>query len=267
MADDVRRLADLSAVKLALLARQARQQLDESGVAAAEPIAVIGMGCRFPGGADDPEKFWRLLASRGDGIREVPADRWSVDALYDPDASAPGKMTTRWGGFLESIDGFDPQFFGISPREAARMDPQQRLLLEVAWEALEDGGQTRAGLDGSATGVFVACYHNDYGRILTADRRDIDAWTSTGTAHSIVANRLSFLLNLRGPSLTVDTACSASLVAVHLACRSLRAEECSLAVVGGVSLMLSPEVTISLSKWGFMAADGRCKTFDAKADG
>jgi acyl transferase domain-containing protein/acyl carrier protein len=267
MADEARRLTDLSAVKLALLARQARQRLDESGVGAAEPIAVVGMGCRFPGGADDPAKFWRLLADRGDAIREVPGDRWPVDALYDPDAGAPGKMTTRWGGFLSAIDGFDPQFFGISPREAARMDPQQRLLLEVAWEALEDAGQTRAGLDGSAAGVFVASYHNDYARLLTADRRDIDAWTSTGTAHSIVANRLSYLLNLRGPSLTVDTACSASLVAVHLACRSLRAEECSLAVAGGVSLMLSPEVTISLSKWGFMAADGRCKTFDAKADG
>ena len=267
MADDARRLTELSAVKLALLARQARQDLDGAGVAGAEPIAVIGMGCRFPGDASDPERFWRLLVNRVDAIGEVPADRWSVDALYDPDPAAPGKMSTRWGGFLRAIDGFDPQFFGISPREASRMDPQQRLLLEVAWEALEDAGQTRAALDGSPTGVFVASYHNDYAALMTADRRGIDAWTSTGTAHSIVANRLSYLLNLRGPSLTVDTACSASLVAVHLACRSLRAEECSLAVAGGVSLMLSPEVTISLSKWGFMAADGRCKTFDASADG
>ena len=267
MADDARRLTELSAVKLALLARQARQDLDGAGVAGAEPIAVIGMGCRFPGDASDPERFWRLLVNRVDAIGEVPADRWSIDALYDPDPAAPGKMSTRWGGFLRAIDGFDPQFFGISPREASRMDPQQRLLLEVAWEALEDAGQTRAALDGSPTGVFVASYHNDYAALMTADRRGIDAWTSTGTAHSIVANRLSYLLNLRGPSLTVDTACSASLVAVHLACRSLRAEECSLAVAGGVSLMLSPEVTISLSKWGFMAADGRCKTFDASADG
>ncbi len=267
MADDARRLTELSAVKLALLARQARQDLDGAGVAGAEPIAVIGMGCRFPGDASDPERFWRLLVNRVDAIGEVPADRWSIDALYDPDPAAPGKMSTRWGGFLRAIDGFDPQFFGISPREASRMDPQQRLLLEVAWEALEDAGQTRAALDGSPTGVFVASYHNDYAALMTADRRGIDAWTSTGTAHSIVANRLSYLLNLRGPSLTVDTACSASLVAVHLACRSLRSEECSLAVAGGVSLMLSPEVTISLSKWGFMAADGRCKTFDASADG
>lgn len=267
MADDARRLTELSAVKLALLARQARQDLDGAGVANAEPIAVIGMGCRFPGDASDPERFWRLLVNRVDAIGEVPADRWPIDALYDPDPTAPGKMSTRWGGFLRTIDGFDPQFFGISPREAARMDPQQRLLLEVAWEALEDAGQTRPGLDGSPTGVFVASYHNDYAALMSADRRGIDAWTSTGTAHSIVANRLSYLLNLRGPSLTVDTACSASLVAVHLACRSLRAEECSLAVAGGVSLMLSPEVTISLSKWGFMAADGRCKTFDASADG
>ena len=267
MADGARRITDISAVKLALLARQARQRPDGADAAGAEPIAVIGMGCRFPGGASDPSRFWRLLVDRGDAIREVPADRWSIDALYDPDPGAPGKMSTRWGGFLDAVDGFDAQFFGISPREAARMDPQQRLLLEVAWEALEDAGQTRDGLDGSPTGVFVASYHNDYASLMTADPRRIDAWTSTGTAHSIVANRLSYLLNLRGPSLTVDTACSASLVAVHLACRSLRADECSLAVAGGVSLMLSPDVTISLSKWGFLAPDGRCKTFDERANG
>ncbi len=261
------RVANISAVKLALLARQARSDVDGLGLLRSEPIAVIGMGCRFPGGADTPEGFWQLLRSGVDAISEVPADRWDVDAFYDPDPAAPGKMSTRWGGFLDGVDRFDPSFFGISPREAVRMDPQHRLLLEVAWEALEDAGQTREGLTGSATGVFVASYHNDYAHLQVTDPARLDAHAGTGIPHSMAANRISYFLNLRGPSLTVDTACSASLVAAHLACQSLRNDECSLAVAGGVNLILSPEVTISLSKWGFMAPDGRCKTFDARADG
>ncbi len=267
MAGAPNRGRSLSGVKLALLARQKRVELDAARLADAEPIALVGVGCRFPGGADTPERFWRLLRDGVDAIREVPTDRWRVDELYDPDPSAPGKMSTRWGGFLDAVDGFDAAFFGITPREAARMDPQQRLFLEVAWEALESAGQSRERLSGSRSGVFVAAYQNDYARLLEADREALDAHTSTGTAHSILANRLSFLLNLSGPSLIVDTACSASLVAVHLACQSLRAEECDLAVTGGVNLILAPEVTIALSKWGFMAPDGRCKTFDARADG
>jgi acyl transferase domain-containing protein/aryl carrier-like protein len=254
-------------VKLALLARQKRAEIDTAHLAGAEPIAVVGIGCRFPGGADAPERFWHLLREGTDTIREVPGERWPIEEFYDPDPSTPGKMSTRWGAFLDSVDAFDAAFFGITPREAARMDPQQRLFLEVAWEALESAGQTRERLSGSRTGVFAACYQTDYARLLEANRDVLDAHTGTGTAHSIVANRLSFLLNLTGPSITVDTACSASLVAAHLACQSLRAEECDLAVTGGVNLILAPEMTIALSKWGFMAPDGRCKTFDARADG
>jgi acyl transferase domain-containing protein/acyl carrier protein len=261
------RTTNISAVKLALLAREMRSKADELKPLNAEPIAIIGMGCRFPGGANSPQAFWQLLKNGVDAISETPADRWDVNAYYDPDPAVPGKMTTRWGGFLDQVDQFDPGFFGISPREALRMDPQQRLFLEVAHEALEDAGQVREQLAGSQTGVFVASYHNDYGHLQYADLAQIDAYTSTGTAHSIVANRLSYLLNLQGPSIAVDTACSSSLVAIHLACQSLRSEESSLALAGGVSLILSPEVTISLSNWGFMAPDGRCKTFDAGANG
>src|SRR4029453_14937012 len=158
-------------------------------------------------------------------IGEVPRDRWDIDALYDPDPSTPGRMTTRWGAYLGGVDGFDPKYFGIAPREAASMDPQQRLMLEVATEALDDAGLTHEALTGSATGVYVAVYNNDYGVWQILDRSRIDAYTALGTAHSITSGRLSFLLNLQGPSLVVDTACSSSLVAVHLACQSLRAGE------------------------------------------
>jgi acyl transferase domain-containing protein/acyl carrier protein len=257
----------MSAVKLALLAQQMRSESESIGFLNSEPIAIVGIGCRFPGGANSPDDYWQILKNGTDAIVEVPADRWDIDAFYDPNPSAAGKMNTRWGGFLSRIDQFDSAFFGIAPREAARMDPQQRLLLEVAWEALEDAGQTREGLAGSQTGVFVAVYHSDYAQLQIANPEYIDAYTSLGTAHSIAANRISYLLNLQGPSVTVDTACSASLVAVHLACQSLRNQECSLAIAGGASLIISPEVTISLSKWGFMAPDGRCKTFDSSANG
>ena len=260
-------MSEISAVKLALLAQSRREENGGVDYTLSEPIAVVGIGCRFPGGANSPAEYWELMARGVDAIGEVPRDRWDIDAFFDP-ANGPGKMTTRWGGFLDHLpDRFDAGFFGIAPREAARMDPQQRLVLEVASEALDDAGQTREQLSGSRTGVFIASYHNDYGRWLTADVNAIDAYGSTGTAHSIVANRLSYLLNLQGPSLALDTACSSALVAVHLACHSLRSGECNVALAGGVSLMLSPEVTIALSKWGFMAADGRCKTFDARADG
>jgi acyl transferase domain-containing protein/acyl carrier protein len=266
MSAELYRMETKSATRLALLARQARAR-DEVTAQAAEPIAVFGMGCRFPGGANDPESFWRLLREGTDAITRVPPDRWDADALYDPNPAAPGKLTSLWGGFIDQVDGFDANFFGIAPREATHMDPQQRLVLEVAYEALERAGQPRERLSSSLTGVFIASYHNDYGHMQLAVRERIDAYSSTGTAHSIVANRLSYLLNLVGPSIAIDTACSSSLVAVHLACQGLRQGECNLALAGGVSLVLSPEVTISLSKWGFMAPDGRCKAFDARADG
>jgi acyl transferase domain-containing protein/acyl carrier protein len=231
-----------------------------------EPIAIIGIGCRFPG-ARGPEAFWQLLRDGVDAIGEVPTQRWDLRAFYDPNPEVPGKMNTRWGGFLEQVDQFDPYFFGISPREAARMDPQQRLLLEVAWEALEDAGQVSTRLAGTRTSVFIGISTNDYGRIQLSDPRLIDAYTGTGNALSIAANRISYLFDFRGPSVAVDTACSASLVAVHLACCSLLSGESSLALAGGVSLILSPAITINFTKVGLMAPDGRCKTFDARADG
>jgi acyl transferase domain-containing protein len=236
-----------------------------------EPVAVIGLGCRFPGGAVDPDSFWRLLRDGVDAITEVPPDRWDVDFYYDPDPDAPGKMSTRSGGFLQGIDLFDAPFFGISPREATTLDPQQRLLLEVSWEALEHAGQAPAALAHSPTGIFVGIGSNDYARhihdALADPTRRIDAYFGTGNALSAAAGRLSYVLGLHGPSLAVDTACSSSLVAVHLACQSLRLGECSLALAGGVNLILSPETSINFSKARMMAADGRCKTFSAAADG
>jgi acyl transferase domain-containing protein/NADPH:quinone reductase-like Zn-dependent oxidoreductase/acyl carrier protein len=260
------RLSRLSAIKLALLAQQARAESSDLSLLRAEPIAIIGIGCRFPRG-NSPEEFWQSLRDGVDAISEVPGDRWSWKDFYDSDPSAPGKMTSRWGGFIESVDGFDAPFFGISPREAAHLDPQQRLFLEVAYEALDDAGLVRARIMGERVGVFVGSYHNDYALAQYTALDAIDAYSGTGTSHSILANRLSYLLDLRGPSVSVDTACSSSLVATHLACESLRYGESDIAVVGAVTLMLTPAMSIGLSKWGFLAEDGRCKTFDTRANG
>ncbi|MBI2838244.1 MAG: SDR family NAD(P)-dependent oxidoreductase [Acidobacteria bacterium] len=232
----------------------------------AEPIAVIGLGCRFPGG-EDPESFWELLRDGVDAITEVPVQRWNSSDFYDSDPAARGKMNTRYGGFLEEVDQFDPHFFSISPREAARMDPQQRLLLEVAWEALENSGRAPTKLGGTQTGVFVGICSSDYSLYQLCDPTLVDAYTGTGNAHSVAANRLSYVLDLRGPSMALDTACSSSLVAVHLACQSLRSGECDMALAAGVNVMLAPHLTIAFSNARMMAADGRCKTFDAGADG
>jgi acyl transferase domain-containing protein len=240
--------------------------VDHEREATNEPIAIIGIGCRFPG-ADDPQAFWQLLRDGVDAITEVPAERFSLNAFYDPDPAVAGKTNTRWGGFLKQIDQFDPHFFGISPREAARMDPQQRLLLEVAWEALQDAGQVADCLAGTQAGVFIGISNNDYGRIQFSDPRRIDAYAGTGNALSIAANRISYLFDFRGPSMAIDTACSSSLVAVHLACRSLWNGESNLALAGGVNLILSPAITINFTKAGVMAPDGRCKAFDAQANG
>jgi acyl transferase domain-containing protein/acyl carrier protein len=231
-----------------------------------EPIAIIGIGCRFPG-ANDPAAFWQLLRDGVDAIREVPADRFDQHAFYEPDPAIPGKMNTRWGGFLGQVDQFDPDFFGISPREASRMDPQQRLLLEVTWEALQDAGQVSERLVGTQVGVFIGIATNDYGRLQWNDLERIDAYAGTGNAMSIAANRISYVFDFRGPSLAIDTACSSSLVAVHLACRSLQNGESTLALAGGVNLILSPAIAIGFTKAGAMAPDGRCKVFDARANG
>ncbi|MDX2205387.1 MAG: type I polyketide synthase [Hyphomicrobiaceae bacterium] len=258
------RAGGISAIKLALMAKEARAEAKAALLA--DPIAVVGMACRVPG-ADDPDAFWRLLASGADAIGPVPADRWDAGAWYDPDLSAQGKSLARAGGFLASIDGFDADYFAIPGREADRMDPQQRLFLEVACDAIDDAGLPHPALRGSRTGVFVASYHNDYAMQQLADVDGIELRTLTGTLHSVLANRLSYLLDLRGPSLSLDTACSSSLVAVHLACQSLRLGESDIALAGGVSLMIGPELMVALSKVGFMAPDGRCKPFDAAADG
>lgn len=230
-----------------------------------EPIAVVGIGCRFPG-APSPSAFWQLLQEGRHATAEVPLDRWDVDAYWDPDVLAPGKMNTRWGGFLERIRDFDPQFFGISPREAAWMDPQQRILLEVAWEAFEDAGVAVSSLAGSDVGVFVGLSTSDFSR-TPIDAGLINPYVGTGSAGSIAANRISYLFDFHGPSMAVDTACSSALVAVHLACQSLWNGESTVALAGGVNIILSPEITIAFTKAGMMSADGRCKTFDAAADG
>ncbi len=231
-----------------------------------ETIAVIGIGCRFPG-ADNPQQFWELLKNGIDGITEVPLERWNIEEVYDPTPATPGKMNTRWGGFLRDVGEFDAQFFGISPREAENMDPQQRLLLQVAWESLEHSGHAPDQIAGSHTGVFIGISGYDYSRFQGGLPTRLNAYSGTGNALCIAANRLSYILDLRGPSLAIDTACSSSLVAVHQACLSLHHDECDLALAGGVNLILSPEMTISLSQTRLMAADGRCKTFDSSADG
>jgi acyl transferase domain-containing protein/acyl carrier protein len=248
--------------------RRLRTRVAELEAGRSEPIAVIGIGCRFPG-ADGPEAFWALLRDGVNAVSEVPRDRWDIDEYYDPDPAADGKMYARHGGFLRDVDRFDSLFFGISPREAAGIDPQHRLVLEVAWEALEHAGCAPASLAGTETGVFIGLSLNEYGQILlgAAEQGGSGTHVGTGTLSSAAAGRLSYFLGLHGPSITLDTACSSSLVSVHLACQSLRNRECGTALAGGVNLMLTPRVTLNCCRSRMLAADGRCKTFDAAADG
>ncbi|MBE9065557.1 SDR family NAD(P)-dependent oxidoreductase [Leptolyngbya cf. ectocarpi LEGE 11479] len=237
---------------------QAHSRSDAQSMSAqSNAVAVIGVGCRFPG-APSPDAFWELLRTGQDAIAPVPHHRWTM---------GDGGAANYWGGFLNGVDQFDAEFFSISPREATRLDPQQRFLLEVSWEALENAGLAAEALAGTQTGVFVGISTSDYGHLQRHDTDQLDAYVGTGSALSMAANRLSYSLDLRGPSLAVDTACSSSLVAVHQACQSLRQQECSLALVGGVNLMLTPDLTTAFSRAQMMAADGRCKTFDADADG
>ncbi|HET8845355.1 MAG TPA: beta-ketoacyl synthase N-terminal-like domain-containing protein, partial [Ktedonobacteraceae bacterium] len=236
-----------------------------------EPIAIIGMGCRFPGEANTPEAFWQLLCEGRSTVSEVPAERWNVDAFYDPDPQVPGKMYTRFGSFISKLDSFDAKFFGLSPREVTRMDPQQRLLLLVAWEALERAGLTLESIDNSLTGIFIGMMSSQEYMYLQSRYGDgshvDDPYFGLGGAASIAAGRLSYLLNLKGPALTVDTACSSSLVATHLACQSLRSGEANLALVGGVNAILLPENVVNFCKMGMLSEKGACMTFDAAADG
>ena len=234
--------------------------------AVAAPIAIVGMSCRFPG-APDLDSFWRLLIRGDDAVREVPADRWDIDSLYDPNPATPGKMHSRCGGFLDRVDEFDAQFFGISPREAAAMDPQQRILLEVAWEALEHAGIAPDSIRGTATGTFVGIGPIDYTYLHLLKSDTADAYIASGCTQSIAANRLAYTLDLHGPSMAIDTACSASLVAIHQACQSLRAGECAMALSGGANLVLTPITNVVLSQARMLSPTGRCRAFDAAADG
>jgi len=231
-----------------------------------EPIAIIGMGCRFPG-ADGVQAFWDLLAQGRDAITEVPPDRWDVDAFFDPNPQAKGKILGRWGAYLKDLDLFDAPFFGISPREAAQLDPRQRVMLEVAWEALEDAGVSPLSLSGTQAGVFVSTLKDDYGSRIFDDFDIIELYSGTGSANTVVANRISYFLDLHGPSVVIDTACSGALVAIHMACQSLRQGECPIALVGGVNIILEPDSDIFFSRAGALSPDGKCKTFDSQANG
>ncbi len=246
------------------------QRVVRSGMRSEEPIALIGMACKLPGGATTPELLWELLCSGRDAVAEVPADRWDIDAWYDPAPESAGKMYARRGGFVEGADQFDAGFFGITAREAKRMDPQHRWLLETAWQALENAGQcpARSGTMQSG-GVFVGIGSSDYLQKVVGSlpSDQVDAWTGTGNAMAFAAGRLAFHLGLQGPAMALDTACSSSLVATHLACQSLRNGECEMALAGGVNLILDPEVSVYLSRARALSPDGRCKAFDARADG
>lgn len=233
----------------------------------AESIAIVGIGCRFPGGVQDAAGFWRALDQRVDAIGEIPADRFDLEYFYDERPATPGRVMTRWGGFLDDLDQFDAEFFGISPREAERLDPAQRLILECAWEALEDAGIDANRLERSATGVFIGQWLSDFEARLFSDPEQVDFYMTTGSGRYCTSGRLSYLLGLNGPSLTIDTACSSSLVAVHLALQSLRSGESRLAIAGGVNVILQPHISVAYSQSRMMAPDGRCKFGDASGDG
>jgi len=246
--------------------RDLKKRLAEAESSSNEPIAIVSTACRFPRRSDTPEAFWQSLLSGTDEVTELPADRWDLDAYYDADPDAPGKMYARRGTFLENIDGMDPDFFGISPREAMWVDPQQRLFLEVSWEALERAGWAGDAGDRS-TGVFVGWMHNDYQNEASERILDLNPYIATGSAGSFLCGRLSYYLGIQGPSLAIDTACSSSLVALHLACQSLRLGECDRALAGGVNVMVSPKTTIMTCKLSALSPKGHSRAFDAAADG
>ncbi|MCP4805180.1 MAG: SDR family NAD(P)-dependent oxidoreductase, partial [Proteobacteria bacterium] len=265
---DLGRLVDWLMAELDFSGAQTRVRADVGR--SDEPIAVVGMACKLPGGANSPDALWELLNSGRDAVREVPSDRWDIDAWYDAAPETAGKMYARRGGFVDGVDLFDAGFFGITAREAKRMDPQHRMLLETSWQALENAGLSPAR-SGTMTsgGVFVGIGSGDYlSKVIgSLPAEQVDAWTGTGNAMAFAAGRLAFHLGLQGPALALDTACSSSLVATHLACQSLRNGECEMALAGGVNLILDPDVSVYLSRARALAPDGKCKTFDAKADG
>lgn len=260
-------LADVLGLTAQAAAKAAAQPPAVSTGSADEPIAIVAVACRFPA-SPDPETYWDVLSGAVDAIREIPDDRFEIDEYYDPDPETPGKIYSRNGGFLDGIGEFDPEFFGISPREALWMDPQQRLMLEIAWEGLERAGYSPAALRGSRSGIFVGVAANEYSHLLSRDSvESIEAHFITGNALNAIAGRVAFVLGLEGPAVAVDTACSSSLVAVHQACQALHSGDCDLALAGGVNVLLSPASIVAASRARMLSPDGRCKTFDAAADG
>ena len=248
--------------------KQMQAKLDKQEREKNEPIAIIGTACRFPGGANTPESYWEMLYSGTNAVSDIPADRWDLNAYYDADPKATGKMYTRRGGFIDGIDQMDASFFGISPREAACMDPQQRIFMEASWEALERAGVPFDKLPGSNTGVYAGITGQDYGQLQVQHNPDqLDAYYLTGNVSAFVSGRISYMLGLQGPCMSMDTACSSSLVAIHQACAGLRNGDCEMALAGGVNVILLPEWNNVLSRANMMAPDGHCKTFDKDADG
>ena len=260
-------LSDVLSLSERAESRTSVQPTSLATAATDEPIAIIAVACRFPG-SPDPDAYWDVLSGGVDAIREIPEDRFDIDEFYDSDQQAPGKIYTRNGGYLDSVDGFDPEFFGISPREAVWMDPQQRLMLEIAWEGIERAGYAPASLRGSRTGVFVGVAANEYAHLMSGDSvENLEAYFITGNALNAIAGRVAFTLGLEGPAMAMDTACSSSLVAVHQASQALHSGDCDMALAGGVNVLLSPASMVAASRARMLAPDGHCKTFDAAADG
>ena len=268
MSDFFERISSLSPERVALLAHELNEQLAREKAKTRQPIAIVGLACRFPGGANNLGTLWRQLMTGDDLTGAAPSDRWQLDQPIAGLESADGAPQRPRGGYLPRVDQFDPLFFGISPLEAETMDPQQRLLLEVVWEALENAAIAPASLRGSRTGVFVGIAGNDFARrLLDQDQGELDSYIASGGSHAIAAGRIAYTLDLTGPCISVDTACSSSLVAVSAACDSLRLGRSNLALAGGVSLILSPETSVVLAKAGMLSPSFRCKSFDAGADG